>query len=368
MTIQSEAKNQSKIAKRITSKLTAKKLFASLFTLVIGLIITIVLIQLQGYQAIPTMIEGLKYSLGDPTQIARTLAWGLPLCVASLGVALAFRSGMFNLGAEGQIYAGALATAVAGIYIGPLFPGVHLAIVTLAGAAAGALIAAGLGWLRAVWGVDEVLSTLLSNYIVILFGAYLVTNQLRDPSRQSGTTRTVQDSSMFNEIMPKTGLTSAIYVVVALALAVWWLSERSVIGYRWRMTGESPSFAAAVGINVKSARISSMAVSGALAGIAGSLLVSASQGRYWTEIGSGIGWDAVLIALIGRARILPTLGWVAIYTVMRSSARGIEQVSAVPAELSLVLIAAIIVIAAARPGVFTQVDQLRQRYFPRKGA
>jgi simple sugar transport system permease protein len=355
-----------KTKRRMPASVSVKNVIASVFTLVLGLIITIVLIQAQGYQAIPTIMEGLKYSLGDTTQIARTIAWGLPLAVAALGVALAFRSGMFNLGAEGQIYAGALATAIAGIYIGPFFPGVHIAIVTLAGAAAGATIAAGLGWLRAAWGVDEVLSTLLSNYIIILFGAYLVTNQLRDPTRQSGTTQPVLDTSMFSEIIPKTGLTGAIYVVGLLALAVWWLSERSVVGYRWRMTGESPSFAAAVGINVKSARISSMAVSGALAGIAGSLLVSASQGRYWTEIGSGIGWDAVLIALIGRARILPTLGWVAIYTVMRSSARGIEQVSSVPAELSLVLIAAIIVIAAARPGVFIQVDQLRHRYFSRK--
>lgn len=352
---------------RFHGQINVRFIATSSFTLVLGVLLTLLLIQLQGYQPIPTVMEGLRYALGDPTQIGRTLAWGLALTVAALGVALAFRAGMFNLGAEGQIYAGALATAVAGVYLGPFFPGVHIAIVTLAGAAAGALVAAALGWLRAAWGVDEVLSTLLSNYIIILMGAYLVTNQLRDPSRQSGTTKPVQDTSMFNEIIPKTGLTSAIYVVVALAIFVWWLSEKSVIGYRWRMTGESPSFAASVGINVKSARISSMAVSGALAGIAGSLLVSASQGRYWTEIGSGIGWDAVLIALIGRARIIPTLIWVLIYTVMRSAARGIEQVSTVPAELSLVLIAAIIVIAAARPGVFVQVDQLRNRYFSKKG-
>lgn len=354
-------------AKSWRSRFSARFVATAIFTLGLGFLLTVVLIQAQGFQPIPTIIEGLRYALGDPTQIGRTLAWGIPLMVAALGVSLAFRAGMFNLGAEGQIYAGALATAVAGIYFGPFFPGVHIAIVTLAGAAAGAAVAAGLGWLRAAWGVDEVLSTLLSNYIIILFGAYLVTNQLRDPTRQSGTTPPVQDSSMFSEIVPKTGLTSAIYLVVILALFVWWLSEKSVIGYRWRMTGESPSFAASVGINVKRARISSMAVSGALAGIAGSLLVSASQGRYWTEIGSGIGWDAVLIALIGRARILPTIGWVLIYTVMRSAARGVEQVSTVPAELSLVLIAAIIVIAAARPGVFTQVDQLKQRYFPKKG-
>lgn len=338
------------------------------FTLGFGLLITLLLIQLQGYQPIPTLMEGLKYAMSDPVRIGRTLAWGLPLAVAAIGVALAFRSGMFNIGAEGQIYAGAMAAAIAGVYIGPLASGVHLTIVLLAAALTGGLIAAALGWLRAAWGVDEVLSTLLSNYIIILFCAYLVTNPLRDPTRQSGTTKAVSDTAMFSEIMPKTGLTSALYVVIGLCIAVWWVSEKSTLGYRWRMTGESPAFAAAVGINVKGARVQSMFASGALAGIAGALLVAASQGRYWTEIGSGIGWDAVLIALIGRARILPTLGWVALYTVMRSAARGVEQVSEVPAELSLILIALVIVVAAARPGVFLQVDQLRQRYFPRKEA
>lgn len=343
-----------------------KSLAASAFVLGFGLILTLVMIQLQGYQPGPTLIEGLKYALSDPVRIGRTLAWGLPLAVASIGVALAFRAGMFNIGAEGQIYAGALSAAVVGVYIGPFASGIHLALVLLAAAVTGGLIAGGLGWLRAAWGVDEVLSTLLSNYIIILFCAYLVTNPLRDPDRQSGTTRAVADTARFGEILPKTGLTTALFTVVILCVAVWWVSEKSTLGYRWRMTGESPAFAAAVGINVKAARVQSMFASGALAGMAGALLVAASQGRYWTEIGSGIGWDAVLIALIGRARIIPTLAWVAFYTVMRSAARGVEQVSTVPAELSLIIIAAVIVIASARPGVFTQLDQLRHRYFPRR--
>ena len=338
------------------------------FVVLIGLLLTVLMVQAQGYQPLPTILEGLQYAVGNPVSIARTLAWGLPLCVAALGVAVAFRSGMFNIGAEGQIYAGALAAALVGVYVGPFFTGIHIFIVTAAAALAGGAIAAGLGWLRAVWGVDEVLSTLLSNYIIILFCAYLVTNPLRDPTRQSGTTKQVSDTAMFSEIIPKTDLRSSIYVVVLLSIAVWWLSEKSILGYRWRMTGESSSFAASVGINVKQARIWAMFASGALAGIAGSLLVTASQGRFWTQIGTGVGWDAVLIALIAQARILPTIGWVLVYTIMRSAARGVEQVSSVPSELSLILIAAIIVAAAARPGVFSQVDRLRERYLPRKVA
>ncbi|UOY03349.1 ABC transporter permease [Blastococcus sp. PRF04-17] len=337
------------------------------FVLVAGLLAAVVLIQLEGYAPLPTIQAGLEYALGDGTSIARTLAWGLPLYVAAIGVAIAFRSGMFNIGAEGQVYGGAMGAALAGAYIGPLFAPTHLAVVVLASALVGGLIAAGLGWLRAVWGVDEVLSTLLSNYVIILFCTYLATGPLRDPTRQSGTTREVADTARFGEILPRTGLSAAVFLVVAICVLGWWLSERTVTGYRWRMTGESPAFASAVGIDVRRSRIASMAISGALCGVAGGLLVAASQGRFWTEIGSGIGWDAVLVALIGRARPVATVVWVTLYCVMRSAARGLEQVSTVPSELSLILISAIIIAAAARAGVFSQFAALQRRLATWKG-
>lgn len=328
------------------------------FILAIALVSALLLIQLQGYAALPTLGAGFEYALGTPTAVARTFAWGLPLFVTALGVSIANRSGMFNIGAEGQVYAGAMAAAITGAFVGPMFTGAHILLCTAAAGVAGGLIAAGLGWLRARWNVDEVLSTLLSNYLIVLFCAYLATGPLRDTTRQSGTTPRVYDTAMFAEILPRTGLTGAIFLVLLIGIGCWWLSDRSVAGYRWRMTGQSPGFAAAAGIDVARSRVLSMAVSGALAGIGGSLLVTASQGRFWTEIGSGIGWDAVLIALIARARPIPTMIWVAIYCVMRSTARGIEQVSTVPSELSLILISVIIIAAAARSGLFARFAAL----------
>lgn len=328
---------------------------------VVGLGLTAVIIYSRGYAPIPTIGAGLEYALGDSTRIARTIAWGIPLYVAALGVAIAFRSGMFNIGAEGQIYAGAMAAAIVGAHTGAMFSPAHLAITTLVAGAIGAVIAGGLGWLRAAWGVDEVLSTLLSNYLVMLGCTYLAMGPLRDTSRQSGTTHEIAETARFPELISGTGLTAALFVVVAIALAAWWISEQSTLGYRWRMTGESAPFASSVGINIKSARIGAMAVSGAMCGIAGSFLVTASQGRFWTEIGTGIGWDAVLMALVARARPVLAVVWVTIYCVMRSSARGIEQVSEVPAELSLILVSAIIIAAAARAQVFARLAVLGRR-------
>ena len=332
------------------------------FTIAVGLVVAVVLIQAQGSAPVPTLAAGLDYAVGDTTQAARTLTWALPLYVASMGVTVAFRSGMFNIGAEGQIFVGAMTAAIIGAYVGPTFAPAHLALATLGSALAGGAVAAGLGWLRAAWEVDEVLSTLLSNFIIVLFLTYLATGPLRDSTRQSGTTRAVHESAMFPEIIVRTGLTAAVFLVIAICVSSWWTIERSVLGYRWRMTGLSAPFSAAAGLGVNHSRITSMATSGALCGIAGGMLVTTSQGRFWTQIGQGIGWDAVLIALISRSRPLSAITWVTVYAVMRASARGIEQNSTVPSELSLVLISAIVIATVARPGLFSQFSTLKRRY------
>lgn len=329
---------------------------------VAGILLALLLIRMEGFSPLPTIVAGLDYALGDVTAALRTFAWGLPLLVAALGVALGFRAGMFTIGAEGQIYSGAMAAAIVGTAFGSLLSAVHLALCLAAAAVVGAAIGGGLGWLRAHWGVDEVLSTLLSNYVLVLFCTYLANGPLRDPGRQSGSTRAVADGAMFPEILPQTQLTAGVFVVAALTIGVWWLSERSVTGYRWRMTGASPGFAATVGIDVTRARITSMATSGALCGIAGALLVTTSQGRFWTGIGTGIGWDAVLLALIGRSRPLGVVIWTAAYCVMRSSARGVEQATGIPAELSSILISLIIVVAAARAGAAAVVLEWVRRW------
>jgi len=186
-----------------------RRLGRSGFAAVVAVLLALLLIRLQGFAPLPTVLAGLRYALGDPSRIAGTFAWGLPLLVAALGVAQGFRGGMFNIGAEGQVYSGALAAAVVGAYLGPLLSGLHLLLCLLAASVAGGAIAGGLGWLRAHWGVDEVLSSLLSNYLLVLLCTYLANGPLRDPTRQSGSTRNVADSAMFPVILPHTELTAA---------------------------------------------------------------------------------------------------------------------------------------------------------------
>lgn len=317
---------------------------------VIGLLLAIILIRVSGYEPVSALSAAFQYALGSVPHAADTVSNGLPLMLAALGVGVAFRSGMFNIGAQGQLFLGALVAAIAGAYMGPFFSPAHIAICFVFAAAVGGLAALALGWLRTKLGVDEVLSTLLANYIIILFATYLVNGPLHDPTRQNGTTRTVHTTAMFPTLVNGSQLTTGLFLVVGLTAATYWIGQHSIVGYRWRMVGLNDNFAEAVGIRVTGHRLAAMTMSGALCGCAGALLVTTSQGRFWTGIDGGIGWDSVLIALVAGARPASIIIWSLVYSIMGSGAIGMEQAAGIPAEFSEVIIALIIIAAAARSG------------------
>lgn len=306
-----------------------------------------------GYPVAHALGAAIQQVLGDSNRIAATLAFATPLAVASAGTAIAFRAGMYNLGGEGQIIAGAMAAAVAGLVLpAPLAsPGIHVLLVLAAGVAAGAAIAAGLGLLRARLGVDELLSTLLSNYILLLLTAYIATEPLRDPERWTGTTSNIASTARLPTLLPGTDLTAALLVAAFVIVGLWWVVERSRLGYDLRMAGQAPRFAQAVGIQASGRQVLAMAISGGVCGLAGAILVAATQHRFWTGIGLGIGWNAVLMTLLARFRPLPASLWGVLFASLIVGSRGMEQAVGVPAEITRVLVSIAILVISARIGL-----------------
>ncbi len=321
---------------------------ASIAALLIA--VQVVILAVTGNSPTSALRAGFEEALGDWSSVGDTLALSLPLSVVAAGTALAFHAGMFNLGGEGQFIAGALTAAVVGTEISGLASPVHITLALSLGAVAGAIPAATLGWLRGWHRVDEVLSTLMANFLIVLVAQYLVTNPLRDPSRQTGTTRNIEDSARFGRIVAESRLTWAIVVVAAVAGLAWWLVERSRLGYAARMTAISPPFAATMGLPVKGVQLWGMAAGGAFAGLGGAIVVTASQFRFWGGIGSGIGFTAVLIALLAGNRPLAAVVWATIFTVLTSSARGMELETGVPSEVTDVALAVVLLLFAGRAG------------------
>ncbi|MGD9913435.1 MAG: ABC transporter permease [Rhizobiaceae bacterium] len=308
-------------------------------------------IAVMGADPIAAGAAALKQTLAGEYEIAGLVALSLPLMIVGFAAAASFKGGFYNLGLEGQLILGAAIGSIVGSHLGPLWSPLHITLVLLAGGIAGGIVAWALGWLRIRLGVDEVVSTLLSNYIVILFAIYLATYPFRDPARFNGAMHRVESTARLPTLVAGTELTWGLAIVLVLAIILYWLMHRSKLGEDWTLMGRSPSVARNSGIATERFGILIMTSSGFLAGVAGAFMISATQHRYFANLALGLGFDGILIAMIAQYRILAVAFWALAYTWMLLAADGIEQAVGIPSEFAQVVIAIVILGVAVRLGL-----------------
>lgn len=318
-------------------------------------------VAIMGADPLAAGAAALRQTLSGSYEIAGLVALSLPLMIVAFAAAASFRGGFYNLGLESQLILGAAAGSIVGAHFAPGWSFLHIVMVLTAGGIAGGIVAWGLGWLRIHLGVDEVVSTLLSNYIVILFAIYLATYPFRDPARFNGAMHRIQASARMATMVEGTELTWGLMFVVLLAMVLYWLFHRSKLGEDWNLVGQSPSVARSSGINIDKFGMMIMASSGVLAGIAGAFMVSATQHRYFANLALGTGFDGILIAMIARYRILAVVFWALAYTWMLLAADGIEQAVGIPSEFAQVIIAIVILGVAVRAGLLNRIAALARR-------
>ncbi|WP_449372068.1 ABC transporter permease [Arthrobacter psychrolactophilus] len=258
-------------------------------------------------EAYGALWRGATYDPGSRTWQGRlgifeTLTFATPLILSGLAVTLAFRVGLFNIGAKGQIILGATFAGVVGFLI-ELPPGIHLVAVVLAGAIGGALWGGIAGFLKAKTGAHEVIVTIMLNYIAVSLVLYLLKNQLRDPNSTNPISPRMHESAMFPLLLgPNYRLHWGLVVAVLAVVAVSWLLNRSTLGFEYRAIGENPRAARTAGMLVSRGYITVMLFSGALAGLAGVTQLAGTEKLLDSDIAGSIGFDAITVALLGRSR------------------------------------------------------------------
>lgn len=265
--------------------------------LAVGLIL-----HLSGVNPWQALCETCFGAFGDLYGLSETLVKATPLLLCGLGVSLAFATGLWNIGAEGQLYAGALAAAWVALSF-PTWPSwLLLGSMTLAGMAGGALWALGPAWLKARWQVNEIITTLMLNYIAISLLDYLVYGPWRDPVSHG-----FPMSPMFPPaaVLPTLGNTR-VHLGLAFGLVacvvVWMILGRTRLGFVMRVTGANRTAAQASGMPITRTIILAMLLSGALAGLAGMGEVSAIQHRLRPGISPGYGYTAIIVAWLARLK------------------------------------------------------------------
>jgi ABC-type uncharacterized transport system permease subunit len=241
---------------------------------------------------------------GAVAPILNSIGFATPLIAAGLGIALAFRAGLFNIGAQGQLLIGGMLGGWVGFAL-PLPPVLHLIVAVLAAIAGGALWAFIVGFLKARTGAHEVIVTIMLNYVAVYLLAYLLTTPfLQAPGSNNPKSPDILPTAQFPNLLG-TGfdLNLGIVLVVVATVFTWWLLGRSSLGFKFRAVGENAKAARVAGIDVPRIYIYVMVLSGALVGLASAYQVlGQGPGGITGGLDAGIGFNAITVALLGRSR------------------------------------------------------------------
>ncbi len=293
---------------------------------------------------------------GAISPIFDTLNFAMPLIVAGLGVALSFRAGMFNIGGQGQILAGAAAAGWVGFSFHlPLV--VHLPLAIIAGIAGGAFWGFIVGFIKARTGAHEVILTIMLNYVAF----YLLSFMLRTPGllQAKGSTNPQSPATLPSAILPpilgsQFSVNVGFLLVIAATIFCSWLLNRSSLGFRFRAVGENPNASRTAGISVKNVYIWAMVLSGALVGIAGATQVLGTLTTGFSSgIDAGIGFDAITVALLGRSRPWGVFGAGILFGALKAGGYAMQAANGVPIDIVLVVQSLIVLFVAAPPLVRT---------------
>jgi simple sugar transport system permease protein len=291
-------------------------------------------------------------SLGSLNAVSETLTAAAPLTLAALGIALGFRAGLFNIGAEGQLLLGGLAAVVVGFALTDTPAWIHLPLALIAGAVAGALWAAIAGWLKAATGAHEVITTIMLNLIAMRLVDYLLRNPpVQKPGRADPISQSVLPSAELPKLLtwidPNLRLHAGILLVLAAVAFVYWLLFRTTRGFEFRAAGANPHAARYAGMRSGLIIVSVMALAGALAGLAGANQVLGVLGRASPGFSGGAGFNAIAVALLGRSHPVGVLLAGLLFGGLEAGGREMQVASGVSIDLIAIIQSLVIIFMAA---------------------
>lgn len=305
-------------------------------------------------------------AFGDWGAVADTLVQATPLIFAGLGVTLAFRAGLFNIGGQGQLLIGAMCAAYVGFAF-ELPPVLHLLAALIAGMVGGGIWGGVVGLLKARTGAHEVIVTIMLNHVAQALVLWLlITEAFQRPGRTDPITPEVADNAalpQFGNTQLNLGFALALLTVVV----VWWLLNRSTLGFEIRAVGANRDAARTAGMNVPKVLTVAMLLAGLFAGLAGAHQVLGVQGYLTAGVAGSVGFDAITVALVGRGTPVGTLFAALLFGALNAGSREMQAATETPLTLSIVLQATIVLFVAA-PVLVRTVFRLRDKRIGSGGA
>lgn len=335
-------------------------LVTPLVAIVIAVLIGAGVMLLTGHNPLTAYGALFSGAFGSTVNLSNTFANAIPLILSGLGVAIGFKAGLFNIGAEGQYWVGSMAAVWVGYSVHGLPPFLHIALALFV-----AMLAAGLwagiipGLAKAFVGAHEVITTMMMSYIAIYLSHYMLEN---GPMMQPGYTPqspVILPSATLGKMVERTQLSWGLIIALVASFIVYWLLYKTTLGYRLRAVGFNPRGAKYAGINVPFHLVLALFISGTLAGLAGAVQMLGVQHRLYDSFSSGYGYTAIVVALLANNNPFGVILASIFFSALSTGGQSMQIVSGVPAHLTDIISGIIIFLVAAKDIV--QIVQKRWR-------
>ena len=330
----------------------------SIFT---ALLVGAIMILLAGRDPIASYEALIEGSLLEPRGFIQTLLKTSPLILSGLAVAVAFKGGLFNIGAQGQLIMGSVAAAFVGYSDFGAPPWLHITLAFVAGAMAGAMWGAIPGALKAYTGAHEVITTIMLNFVAGRIAEWLISNGSSDGKIPPGPMSDPESGALqrsrevleqarlpvvFDYPPPNDPLNIGIFIAVGMAIIMLIIINRTTFGFELRMVGLNPNAARYAGINVKRQMIMAMAIAGAMAGLAGVIQTLGVNGHYEANQSLGLGFDSITVSLLASNNPIGIIPSAFLFGAMEQGSTPMQRTGVAP-ELTVVIQALILMFIAA---------------------
>lgn len=348
-----------------------RKILIPLLSVALGIIIGAIIIAISGFNPIEAYLKMLQGAglFGSMRRLGMTLTMVTPLILTGLSVAFGMRTGLFNIGASGQMLMGGFAGVWLGIALNlPRIP--HLFIAVMTAMVVGSIWGIVPGLLKSLFNVHEVVTSIMMNWIAVWTVYYFVPLHIKgnfDTESSAIKATASLRTEWLSNIFPGSAINMGVFIAIIVVFIVWWILEKTTFGYELKAVGFNKEAAKYSGMQVKRNIILSMAICGAIAGLAGATFYLGYTDSIQIGVLPSLGFDGIAVALLGMKSPIGVLLSACLFGIMNAGKNLMQSTVGVPNELAQIIMAIIIFFAAAQQFIIMLLDRRKKKILQTKG-
>ncbi len=332
---------------RIFSKETGWKLLIQILSVFSALLVGAIIIKIIGGSPVSAYRALILGSMGNIKAVWETLVKATPLILTGLSFAYAARAGLINIGAEGQLYMGGMLATLVGSNFAWMPLVIHLPITLLAGFIGGGLWGLIIGWLKVKFGANEIITTVMFNYVAIYFISYLVTGPMIEPPGTYPQSRPITDTAILPRFFEGSRLHWGFIVALLCVFLYWFFFRKLKVGYESRVVGSNFEAAKYAGMKPAKVMILVMFIAGGMAGLAGANEILGIQGKLFQGFSPGYGFDGIAVALVGMNSPIGIIFGGILFGALRSGGNMMQMIAKVPISTIYIIQSLVIIFVIA---------------------